>query len=317
MFAGLWELWRPSEEAEWLKTFTIVTGPPAGITLGGRLSYRRFHRISMDGPERDWTKNRRKPLVELGLPACDGVVGQALGGYAIAILDLGLPQLDGLSVLHRWRAAGRAFPVLILSARGDWTEKVEGIESGADDYLAKPFEMGELIVRVRALVRRASGLASPVLVCGRLALDTRRMAVALDGKPLRLSPLEFRFLDYLAHHHDRAVPAGELAEHLYGVSDSSDTNAIEALVTRLRRKCGAEMIETRRGYGYPGSPVIRCEPGAVKAGSLRLRLLLGAGIAIFAALAIAWLAMFLLFERHIERRAASELTQDAIKIAPT
>lgn len=170
--------------------------------------------------------------------------------YAIGILDLGLPKLDGLSVLHRWRAAGRAFPVLILSARSDWTEKVEGIESGADDYLAKPFEMGELIVRVRALVRRAAGQPSPVLVCGRLTLDTRRMSVTLDGKPLRLSPLEFRFFDYLAHHNDRPVPAGELAEHLYGVSESDDTNAIEALITRLRRKFGAELIQTHRGYGY-------------------------------------------------------------------
>lgn len=170
--------------------------------------------------------------------------------YAIGILDLGLPKLDGLSVLRRWRAAGRAFPVLILSARSDWTEKVEGIESGADDYLAKPFEMGELIVRARALVRRAAGLPSPVLVCGRLTLDTRRMSVTLDGLPLRLSPLEFRFFDYLAHHHDRPVPAGELAEHLYGVSESDDTNAIEALITRLRRKFGAELIHTHRGYGY-------------------------------------------------------------------
>lgn len=170
--------------------------------------------------------------------------------YAVVILDLGLPQLDGLSVLRRWRAAGRTLPVLILSARGDWVEKVEGIESGADDYLSKPFEMGELIVRVRALVRRAAGLAASTVDCGRLTLDTRRMMVTLDGKPLRLSPLEFRFFNYLAHHGDRAVPAGELAEHLYGVSEAGDTNAIEALVTRLRRKCGAELIETQRGFGY-------------------------------------------------------------------
>lgn len=170
--------------------------------------------------------------------------------YAVAILDLGLPRMDGLSVLRRWRASGRSFPVLICSARSDWTEKVEGIESGADDYLAKPFEMGELIVRVRALVRRAAGHSSSLLICGRLTLDTRRMSAQLDGKPLRLSPLEFRFFDYLAHHSDRAVPAGELAEHLYGVNESADTNAIEALVTRLRRKCGADVIHTRRGFGY-------------------------------------------------------------------
>ncbi|MBS0514460.1 MAG: response regulator transcription factor [Proteobacteria bacterium] len=170
--------------------------------------------------------------------------------YEIAVLDLGLPRLDGLSVLRRWRSGGRLFPVLILSARGDWTEKVQGIETGADDYLAKPFEMGELIVRVRALVRRAAGRTSAVLDCGRLKLDTRRMSATLDGKPVPLSPLEFRFFDYLAHHPDRAVSAGELAEHLYGVAESGDTNAIEALVMRLRRKFGADVVQTRRGFGY-------------------------------------------------------------------
>ena len=170
--------------------------------------------------------------------------------YQIAVLDLGLPRLDGLSVLRRWRAAGRDFPVLILSARSDWTEKVQGIETGADDYLSKPFEMGELIVRVRALVRRAAGRASATIVCGRLTLDTRRMSATLDGKPVSLSPLEFRFFDYLAHQGDRAVSAGELAEHLYGAAESGDTNAIEALVTRLRRKLGADVVQTRRGFGY-------------------------------------------------------------------
>jgi DNA-binding response OmpR family regulator len=170
--------------------------------------------------------------------------------YEIAVLDLGLPRLDGLSVLRRWRTAAREFPVLILSARGDWTEKVQGIETGADDYLAKPFEMGELIVRVRALVRRAAGRTSSILDCGRLKLDTRRMSATLDGKPVPLSPLEFRFFDYLAHHADRAVSAGELAEHLYGAAESGDTNAIEALVMRLRRKFGADVVQTRRGFGY-------------------------------------------------------------------
>lgn len=170
--------------------------------------------------------------------------------YDLAVLDLGLPQLDGLSVLRRWRAESRSFPVLILSARSDWTEKVEGIESGADDYLSKPFEMGELIVRARALVRRAAGHSSPLLSCGRISLDTRRMTAMLDGKPIRVSPLEFRFFDYLAHHSDRAVSAGELAEHLYGVADSGDSNAIEALVLRIRRKFGADVVENRRGFGY-------------------------------------------------------------------
>jgi two-component system OmpR family response regulator len=170
--------------------------------------------------------------------------------YDIVVLDLGLPQLDGLSVLKRWRAAERAFPVLILSARGEWTEKVEGIEAGADDYLGKPFEMGELVARVRGLVRRAAGRATPLMQIGVLALDTRRMSATVRGKPVRLSPLEYRFLDYLAHQPGRAVSAGELAEHLYGAAESSDSNAIEALVTRLRRKTGPGVIETRRGFGY-------------------------------------------------------------------
>jgi DNA-binding response OmpR family regulator len=170
--------------------------------------------------------------------------------YDVVVLDLGLPGMDGLSILKRWRAAQRAFPVLILSARGDWTEKVDGIEAGADDYLAKPFEMGELIARIRALVRRAAGRASAVMQIGKLTFDTRRMSATLGGQPLRLSPLEFRFVDYLAHQPGRAVSAGELAEHLYGAADGADANAIEALVTRLRRKLGPGVIETRRGFGY-------------------------------------------------------------------
>lgn len=170
--------------------------------------------------------------------------------YDVAVVDLGLPRLDGLSVIRRWREAGRSFPVLILSARGEWTDKVTGIEAGADDYLSKPWEMGELIARVRALVRRAAGRASSTLRVGPVAIDTHRMTATLNGAPVRLSPLEFRLLDYLAHNPARAVSAGELAEHLYGAADSSDANAIEALVARLRRKLGGDVIETRRGFGY-------------------------------------------------------------------
>ena len=170
--------------------------------------------------------------------------------YAAVILDLGLPRLDGLSVLKRWRAAGRDFPVMVLTARGDWTEKVEGIDAGADDYLAKPFAMGELIARLRGLVRRAAGHASATLTFGRLSIDTRRMTVLADDREVRVSPLEFRFLNYLAHQGGRVVPAGEVAEHLYGTADGSETNAVEALVTRLRRKIGADAVETRRGQGY-------------------------------------------------------------------
>lgn len=170
--------------------------------------------------------------------------------YDAVILDLGLPLLDGLSVLRRWRSAERSFPVIVVSARGDWTEKVEGIEAGADDYLAKPFQMGELVARVRGLVRRGAGKLTPTLDVGRLRLDTVRMSATWDGAPARLSPLEFRLLDYLAHQPGRAVPAGELAEHLYGVADSGDANAIEAIIARLRRKFGNEIVKTRRGFGY-------------------------------------------------------------------
>lgn len=170
--------------------------------------------------------------------------------YDAAILDLGLPRLDGLSVLRRWRAAGRAFPVIVLSARSDWTEKVEGIEAGADDYLSKPFQMGELVARVRGLVRRGAGRLSNIVEVGGLRLDTTRMNAMFNGAPARLSPLEFRLLDYLAHQTGRAVPADELAEHLYGAAESGDANAIEAIVARLRRKFGADIIATRRGFGY-------------------------------------------------------------------
>jgi DNA-binding response OmpR family regulator len=170
--------------------------------------------------------------------------------YDVAVLDLGLPRLDGLSVLRRWRADNRHFPVIIVSARNDWTEKVAGIEAGADDYLGKPFEVVELVARVRGLVRRAGGRVSSSIRMGDLVLDTHRMSASYAGRPIRLSQLEFRFLHYVAHQGGRAVSAGELAEHLYGVEEVGDTNAIEALVVRLRRKIAPEVIETRRGFGY-------------------------------------------------------------------
>jgi two-component system OmpR family response regulator len=170
--------------------------------------------------------------------------------YAAAILDLGLPGLDGLSVLRRWRSAGRSFPVLVLTARGDWTEKVEGIEAGADDYMAKPFAMGEVIARLRGLLRRAAGHAATTLTVGRLALDTTRLSASVGERSIRLSQLEFRFLDLLFHQPGRLASLQQIAEHLYGTADTGDTNAIEAIVTRLRRKIGPDVIETRRGIGY-------------------------------------------------------------------
>ena len=170
--------------------------------------------------------------------------------FDLVILDLGLPKIDGLSVLKRWRAADRAMPVLILTARGAWMERVEGIDAGADDYLVKPFQLEELIARVRALIRRSVGQGSALLTAGGLAVDTRQMRVLIDGGSVAVSPLEYRLVSYLVHHKGRVIPPTELIEHLYGDDDARDANALEAVVTRLRKKLGQDFIETRRGFGY-------------------------------------------------------------------
>ncbi len=185
--------------------------------------------------------------------AGDGEHADYLGAtepYDAVILDLGLPRLDGLTVLRRWRTAGITVPVLILTARGSWHEKVQGIDGGADDYVSKPFRMEEVLARLRALIRRSSGHAHSEIQCGAVALDSRRARVTLNGAPVKLTGHEFRVLSYLMHHHDRVVSQGELIEHVYAQNFDRDSNTVEVFIARLRRKLGAAFIRTERGLGY-------------------------------------------------------------------
>ncbi|MBW9086396.1 response regulator transcription factor [Rhizobium wenxiniae] len=170
--------------------------------------------------------------------------------FSAVILDLGLPELDGLSVLKRWRATERDLPVLILTARGNWEERVEGIDAGADDYLAKPFQMPELLARLRAIIRRSQGKAAPVMQAGRLKLDPRAKSASVDGLPVELTPLEYRCLHYLMANGERHVSQMELTEQLYAQDFERESNSVEVLVGRLRKKFGKDLIATRRGYGY-------------------------------------------------------------------
>lgn len=189
--------------------------------------------------------------------AGDGEEGHYLGDvepYDIVILDLGLPKQDGVTVLQRWRKDGRRMPVLILTARDRWSEKVAGFDAGADDYVTKPFHMEELLARIRALVRRAAGQVSSVITCGPLELDTRSARVTVDGRLVKLTALEYRLLAYLAHHQGRVVSRTELTEHLYEYDADRDSNTIEVFVGRLRRKLGVDLIQTVRGLGYHLAP---------------------------------------------------------------
>lgn len=166
------------------------------------------------------------------------------------VLDLGLPKLDGLSVVRKLRTGAVSTPILILTSRAAWAERVEGIDAGADDYLPKPFQGEELVARVGALIRRTGGHLTPQLSAGAISVDTRRKTVTVDGTSVALSPLEFRLLRYLLHHQGRIVSQGELVDHVYGGERDPDSNSIEVLIARLRRKVGADAIVTRRGHGY-------------------------------------------------------------------
>jgi len=185
--------------------------------------------------------------------ARDGEQADFLAGteqYDAIILDLGLPRIDGLTLLERWRAGGITVPVLVLTARGSWNEKVRGIDGGADDYLTKPFRMEELLARVRALIRRSSGQLAPELRHGSLVLDPRTSQVTLDGEPVKLTSHELRVLSYLMHHRGRVVSQKELTEHIYAQTFDRDSNTVEVFIARLRRKLGPSTIETVRGLGY-------------------------------------------------------------------
>lgn len=185
--------------------------------------------------------------------AHDGEEGKFLGEtepYDAIVLDLGLPKLDGLSVLQAWRAGGNQVPVLILTSRNTWREKVSGLRAGADDYLAKPFEFEELLARLEALIRRSSGQVTPMLQCDRVILDTNGARVTLDGREVDLTALEYRALEYLMLHRSKVVSKTELTEHIYDQDFDRDSNVIEVLINRLRHKLYPALIQTRRGLGY-------------------------------------------------------------------
>jgi two-component system, OmpR family, response regulator len=185
--------------------------------------------------------------------AADGERADFLGQterYDAVVLDLGLPKIDGLTVLRRWRDTGLAMPVLVLTARGSWHEKVQGIDGGADDYVAKPFRMEEVLARLRALIRRASGQLTSELRSGALTLDPRSARVTVNGMPVKLTSHEYRVLAYLMHQRGRVVSQTEVSEHIYAQDLDRDSNTVEVFIARLRRKLGASFIETVRGLGY-------------------------------------------------------------------
>lgn len=206
--------------------------------------------------DRDLNRQLVKALGQAGYAvdsAFDGEEGQFLGEtepYDAVILDLGLPKTDGVSVLEAWRVAGRKMPVLVLTARDGWSDKVRSFDAGADDYVTKPFHIEEILARLRALVRRATGHASSDLVCGPIRVDTRSGRVLVNGEPIRLTSHEYRLMSYLMHHIGRIISRTELVEHLYDQDFDRDSNTIEVFIGRLRKKLGVDVIKTIRGLGY-------------------------------------------------------------------
>ena len=213
-------------------------------------------RVLVVEDERTLQKQLADALGEAGYAvdcAADGARADFLGRteqYDAVVMDLGLPKTDGLSVLRGWRHDGVSVPVLVLTARGSWHEKVQGIDGGADDYMAKPFQIEEVLARLRGLIRRSSGQLTPELRCGAVSLDPRTARVTVDGAPIKLTSHEFRVLSYLMHHRGRVVSQGELTEHIYAQDADRDSNTVEVFIARLRKKLGASFIETVRGLGY-------------------------------------------------------------------
>jgi two-component system OmpR family response regulator len=217
-------------------------------------------RILVVEDDKDLARQLKNALTGAGYAvdvAHDGEEGHFLGDtepYDVVILDLGLPVLDGVSVLKQWRRAGRKMPVLILTARDRWSEKVAGFDAGADDYVTKPFQVEEVLARIRALIRRAAGHATGELECGGLAINSGSGRVTVDGSPVKLTAQEFRLLDYLMHHKGKIVSRTELTEHIYDQDFDRESNTIEVFVGRLRKKLGADYIHTVRGLGYRLAP---------------------------------------------------------------
>ncbi len=213
-------------------------------------------RILVVEDDKDLNRQISEALTDAGYvvdKAFDGEEGHFLGDtepYDAVVLDIGLPQMDGISVVEKWRRGGRKMPVLMLTARDRWSDKVAGIDAGADDYVTKPFHIEEVLARVRALIRRAAGHASSELSCGPVRLDTQASKADVNGVPLKLTSHEFRLLAYLMHHMGEVVSRTELVEHLYDQDFDRDSNTIEVFVGRLRKKMGIDMIETVRGMGY-------------------------------------------------------------------
>ncbi|MGB3500341.1 MAG: response regulator transcription factor [Mesorhizobium sp.] len=213
-------------------------------------------RILVVEDDKELNRQLAEALVDAGYvvdKAFDGEEGHFLGDtepYDAVVLDIGLPQMDGISVMEKWRRDGRKMPVLMLTARDRWSDKVAGIDAGADDYVTKPFHIEEVLARVRALIRRAAGHASSELVCGPIRLDTAASKVDVDGRPIKLTSHEFRLLAYLMHHVGKVVSRTELVEHLYDQDFDRDSNTIEVFVGRLRKKLDSDLLETVRGMGY-------------------------------------------------------------------